>query len=63
MERGNMPESYVDGYLSPKMHVFGICGIFERKKFSIDISKAEECEICISKPRILMQGIFRGRCG
>ena len=37
---------------------FGIYGVFERKKQFNNISKVWEYEICIPKPRILVQGIL-----
>ena len=39
---------------------FGIYGIFEREKQFNNISKVWEYEICIPKPRILVQGILCG---
>ena len=38
---------------------FGIHGISERKKCNDNISKMGKYEICIPKPRILVQGILR----
>ena len=38
---------------------FGIYGIFEREKCIADISEMGEHEICIPKPRVLVQGILR----
>ena len=37
----------------------GIYGIVKRKKCIIDISEEGKYEICIPKPRILVQGILR----
>ena len=38
---------------------FGVYGIFKRKKRIIDIPEVGKYEICIPKPRILVQGILR----
>ena len=37
---------------------FGIHGIFKGKEQSHDISKIRKYEICIPKPRVLVQGIL-----
>ena len=42
---------------------FGIYGIFEREKRIADISEMGEHEICIPKPRVLVQGILRRHRG
>ena len=38
---------------------FGLYGVFERKKCIADIPEVGKYEICIPKPRILVQGILR----
>ena len=38
---------------------FGIYGIFKREKRPTDISEMGKHEVCIPKPRILVQGILR----
>ena len=42
---------------------FGVYGISQRKKCIVDISEMGKHEICIPKPRILVQGILRRYCG
>ena len=42
---------------------FGVYGISQRKKCIVDISEMGKYEICIPKPRILVQGILRRYCG
>ena len=39
---------------------FGIHGVSEREECNDHISKMGKYEICIPKPRILVQGILRG---
>ncbi len=38
---------------------FGVYGISQGKKCIANISKVGKYEICVPKPRILMQGILR----
>ena len=45
--------TYVSEYTAQNER-FGIYGIFEREEKSDDITKMEEYEICIPKPRILV---------
>ena len=55
-----MPGSYTYVAKHPSQNErFGIYGIFKRKKCIIDISEVGKYEICIPKPRILVQGILR----
>ena len=42
---------------------FGIYGVFERKERNVDISEMGEYEVCVPKPRILVQGILSGYRG
>lgn len=51
------PYTYLGKYPAQNK-LFGIYGVSEREKQSDDISKVGEYEICIPKPRILVQGIL-----
>ena len=42
---------------------FGIHGIFEREECNVDMPEMGQYEICIPKPRILVQGMLRGYRG
>ena len=44
--------------IPPKMSVSGFMGYLKRKKQFDDISKIWKHEVCIPKPRILVQGIL-----
>ena len=59
-----MARSYTHGgkYPAPNER-FGLCGVFERKKRTVGFSKMGKYEICVPKPRILVQGILRGHRG
>ena len=55
-----MPGSYTYvGQYPAQNERFGIHGVFEREKRIVDISAMGKYEICIPKPRILVQGILR----
>ncbi len=59
-----MPRSYIHtGEYPAKKERFGIDRIFERKKCAANLSKMGEEEVCIPKPRILVQGILCGHRG
>ena len=51
------PHAYVSEYTT-KDERFGIYGILKREKQSTNISEMWEYEICVPKPRILVQGIL-----
>ena len=52
------PHTYV-GEHPAQNERFGIYGIFERKECIVDIPEVWKHEVCIPKPRILVQGILR----
>ena len=52
------PYTYVGEHPSQNER-FGIYGISQREKCNVDISEVWKYEICIPKPRILVQGILR----
>ena len=61
--RGSVSGSYPHAGKYPAQNErFGIHGIFERKECDDHISKMGKYEICIPKPRILVQGILCGYC-
>ena len=70
MERGrnnrgrsmSRPYTYV-GKHPAQDERFGLHGIPERQKCIADFSKMGKHEICIPKPRVLVQGILRGYRG
>ena len=51
------PHTYVSEYTT-KDERFGFYGILKREKQSTNISEMGEYEICVPKPRILVQGIL-----
>ena len=57
-----MPRSHMLVSIPPKMSVSGFMGYLKGKS-SLLILEIRKCEICIPKPRILVQGIIRGYCG
>ena len=60
----SMPESYTYVSEYPAQNErFGIYGVFEGKKCIADFSEMGEHEICVPKPRVLVQGILRGYRG
>ena len=56
------PYTYVGKYPAQDER-FGLHGIPERQKCIADFSKMGKHEICIPKPRVLVQGILRGYRG
>ena len=59
--RGSMPGSYTPAVKYPAQNErVRIYGIPEREKQSDDIKEIRKHEICIPKPRILVQGILCG---
>ena len=62
--RRSMSGSYTHvGEYPAQNERFGIYGLFERKKCIVDFSKMGKYEICVPKPRVLVQGILRGHRG
>ena len=66
MERGrdyrgrSMPGSYTYAGEHPAQNErFGFYGISQRQERTSDLPKVGEYEICIPKPRVLVQGILR----
>ncbi len=55
-----MPGSHTHtGQYPAQNERFGIYGIFEREERNVDISEMGQYEVCLPKPRILVQGILR----
>ena len=50
------PHTYVGEYPAQNER-FGIYGVSEREKCAVNLSKMGEYEVCIPKPRILVQWI------
>ena len=62
--RGSMSRPYTyAGEYPAQNERFGVHGVFERQECIVNISEMGEYEICIPKPRILVQGILRGYRG
>ena len=60
----SMPGSYTYVSEYPAQNErFGIYGVFEGKECIADFSEMGEHEICVPKPRVLVQGILRGYRG
>ena len=62
--RGGMsgPHTYA-GKHTTKIQCIRIHGVLEREKQSDDIPEVGQHEICVPKPRILVQGILCGHSG
>ena len=56
------PHTYVGEYPAQNER-FGIYGVSEGEKCAVNLSKMGEYEVCILKPRILVQGILRRHRG
>ena len=52
------PYIYVGEHPAQNEH-FGVHGVFKRQKCTNDLSKMGKHEVCIPKPRVLVQGILR----
>ena len=55
-----MPGSYTYAGKHPVQNErFGLYGLSQRQKRTFDFSKVGQYEICVPKPRVLVQGILR----